>query len=1183
MREKINLLARGQIEYELPRLMMNPERLLLHVEAGKKAHATANLKNSAERYLKGFVSSDSQDIEIMNKNISGVDITVELVVHGECAEAGDVLEGELSFVTNCGEIWLPYRVEIVAPTLLSSEGSIGDMKQFSNLARGHFAEAVRLFSETEFEHFLSYHEPESLYFYEHFMKSTEKERALEEFLIATGRKMAVTIEADLTELKYEIGREEVTDHITLYKDNWGYTTARVTCKEPFLQMGRETVGTEQFVGHTCEIGFRIHPEHMHEGNNQATITVETTTRQIAIHVTCHKAHENPQAVAVEREQNELLIRMTECYLSYRMNRIPESRYISEMESLFSKVAHYYPEGSPVVQLASVKLLRLGGQESQANAILRSISEADVRSMGVMVRATYLYLKAERAQGNKAELMQELYQISNEHHEFPEPALFLMKLDERYSRNQKLKLDELRGIFDNGCQSPVVYLEAMLILNENPALLHDLGEFELQTIAFGMKRKMISRELAHQFSYLVERSREYRPIYYTILSGLYDRFGLTETLAAICQILIKAGLKDKCYGIWYRRGVEEQLHVAELYEYYMYTAELDLETTLDPDVLMYFAYNSKLSEKRLAYLYANIVLHKESDRGTYETFLNRITEYTMEQIREGKNNRYLAVLYSDCLTNRDTETETLAYLSRVCFRHEIVCHNPQIRYVCVSHPQLSEEVVTPLVNGVAQIEIFSEDALVSFMDDFGNRFVGGIEFENRKFLSAEEYYTEAYKRSPESKRLLLHLTRKAQNEGRMDQTVAPLKRTAMKFTELSDRYRNELICSLVLYYYDNFEDEMLEDYLLELDLDSIPKKHRGKLINLMILRGQLERSIMMLADYGYDGVDSKLIERMAASLSLDQKATYQKQLLPILTYAYSAGRRNERLVAFLVDNFQGSTMQTYQLWQDARNLGLNVDELGERVLSQMLFTESYLNMADEVFRYYQKPGCSRQAVRAYLTYVSYKYLISDIPIGEYTMAFLKKDLRNDENDICALALLRYLSEQDDLDADDRAAAEYWLLRMDAKGKVMPCFLKLSKYFKLPDGLEDKCLIEYRTNPRHKVTLHYIYRVGGKRKQKDMPMRNICYGIFVKELVLFVGEHIEYAISDEDEDKTFVSDRVALEKTIDEIDEDSQFGQINAIIAARQNKDKNKAIALLNEYVKNKFATEQLFHEIQEDEG
>ena len=195
--------------------------------------------------------------------------------------------------------------------------------------------------------------------------------------------------------------------------------------------------------------------------------------------------------------------------------------------------------------------------------------------------------------------------------------------------------------------------------------------------------------------------------------------------------------------------------------------------------------------------------------------------------------------------------------------------------------------------------------------------------------------------------------------------------------------------------------------------------------------------------------------------------------------------------------------------------------------------------------------------------------------------MKKDTNLDEYDICILALLKLCAEAEDLSTEDRDFAEYWLTRMESRGKVLPEFLRLCKYFALPESLEDKRLIEYRTNPKHRVTLHYSYRVAGKRQQRDVPMRDICYGIFVKELVLFYGETIEYIITDESAEENVISEKTTLVGTLDKNNEStSRFSQINRIIASEKEGDREKALDLLDRYIKDEYAISQLFREISE---
>ena len=99
-----------------------------------------------------------------------------------------------------------------------------------------------------------------------------------------------------------------------------------------------------------------------------------------------------------------------------------------------------------------------------------------------------------------------------------------------------------------------------------------------------------------------------------------------------------------------------------------------------------------------------------------------------------------------------------------------------------------------------------------------------------------------------------------------------------------------------------------------------------------------------------------------------------------------------------------------------------------------------------------------------------------------------------------------------------------------------------------------------------------------------MRDICYGIFVRELVLFDGEIVDYVISDESDregDETVISERAELHGGDKRIgNPGSRFAQINEIIKAEQEKNADRAMDLLNRYIKNEFAISQLFHTAEE---
>lgn len=1181
MKEKIGKISRGIIEYELPRIILSKEKLVLSAEMWRRQTGRIGITNSTGVTMKGIVCSDNRVLEITTPQFVGVNNTVEYVVRGEYILSCEEINGEITFITDCGEISLPYKITVSEPSLVSSEGSISDMNQFVSLARYHWDEALRLYNDPAFLPFLQYHEPKSVFLLELLRKSHASDRAMEEFLVATGKKMGVVLQADRDRMDYTITGVPVSGRIELTKSTWGYVNARITSSAEFLVVDREQITTESFRDNRCDITFSIIAEKLGYGSSTATIAIEAQNQQIHITVSCDKMIPDPEPMIRRHERKEAFSRLCENFLAFRMNHISVGRYVAEAENLVAQLEASGAQPEIMLRLYRVHLDRLAGRESAANSRLRAITDAEWKGNGTYVKALYLYLSTELPSANKGDLMEQLYILCSEEDARFVPGLLLLELDSRYAKNRRLKLDELRGMYDDGNRSPFLFVSAAALVNEEPSLLHEPGMFEVQTIAFAVRHRYLEREAALQFSYLAERLKEYRDLYYLVLTGIYKQFQLKEALSALCQMLIRAKKKDPMYAVWYQKGVEEQLRIPELYEYYMYTKSSDLEEVLEPAVLTYFAYNSKLHDKRLSYLYANIVMHKESNRDAYDIYKNKISEYALAAMRERKNDPFLTILYNECMNDEQLRKEFLNGLEGIAFRHEIRCSAPGIRYVCVAHREFDEEVIVPFVGGVAQVDIYTEHAVIVLMDEKHNRYLHGIPYEDRKLMNAEDCFQEAFQMNPGSDRILLALAEKALKEKKTDAYSVELRKKASRIPGLRSVFSDELNRALILNFSESLEDSRLEAMFEALNWSFVPDKQRSRMIGMLIQRNAHKKALELMQTYGYRTIDIKYLERFCAEIPQELLADNIVFLTDLMYYVFRQGRRSPRLFAVLLENYQGRTVDLYTLWQEATDRQIDTEKMDERLLAQILFTEAYLPYGDAVFRKYYNPMGNRQLCKAYMTYVAYKYLLFDTPISEETVNIMKKDTNLDEYDICILALLKLCAEAEDLSTEDRDFAEYWLTRMESRGKVLPEFLRLCKYFALPESLEDKRLIEYRTNPKHRVTLHYSYRVAGKRQQRDVPMRDICYGIFVKELVLFYGETIEYIITDESDEENVISEKTTLVGTLDKNNEStSRFAQINRIIASEKEGDRDKALAMLDRYIKDEFAISQLFREITE---
>ena len=152
--------------------------------------------------------------------------------------------------------------------------------------------------------------------------------------------------------------------------------------------------------------------------------------------------------------------------------------------------------------------------------------------------------------------------------------FILQLNENLARSRELRWQFMEEMFRNGCSSPIMLCEAVLLLQANPTFLLKLGVFEENVLWHGARRQILRPELIEQFQYLIARKKEYSQLLFKVLCEVYRLYKSPQTIAAICHILILGDKKGVDYYRWYALGVEYSVRVTGLYEYYMMSLELD---------------------------------------------------------------------------------------------------------------------------------------------------------------------------------------------------------------------------------------------------------------------------------------------------------------------------------------------------------------------------------------------------------------------------------------------------------------------------------------------------------------------------------------------------------------------------------------------------------------------------------
>ena len=1184
LREKIEALSQGKFEYKLPDLYLSKKEIRIEVIAGQVFEDFITVTNSINRRMKGVVYSSNSLLALPKNNFVGETFTIRYRFNASILKAGDEVKGELTMVSDCGEYEIPFSAKVIAPYIMTSIGKPEDFSHFANLARRDWSEAMKVFRSEDFEKIIISENSNYLNTYKNLLKNMSTSQALEEFLIQIKKKNKINININKDELKYDIDSEEKIDgRLTISKDSWGYGEIRLSTDVPFIKLMQKRLWTDRFIDNKFQLSFLITPEEMGKGKNYGRIFIKTINQTLVVNVLCHKKadEEEEKKLLLRKKAREIDFYMTKNYLDFQLNNINSNTYVSRMSTLLDSMDR--EEESHIPDLIQIHLALLSDEEKKAGRILEELSakEREFKDKSYLEYCGYLYLlalhrKDEDTIENAKKVIKAFYTSGN-----PDWRLlwFLLYLDKNYDIKKELKIEHIKEQFERGCTSPVLYHEAVLVYNEEPFLLRDLSEFEIQVMNYGIENKMLTKDSKAQYTYLTARMKNFHPVIFNGLSALYEEYKSEEILSSICSMLIKGLKRSNKYHKWFKLGVEAHLRITGMYEYYIYSIDDNSDHPLDEPVLLYFIYNSNISNRKKAFLYANVIKNKSVNQEIFQSYLKKMELFALKQLEAHEINKDLAILYEEFFCHKEVMTKDIAdHLSQVCFTYQLSCDNSNIVSVTVYHGELGEEKTTSLEDGKALITIYSDNAQIFFTDIYGDKHRLYIKYTIHPLFNIKKCVDiiESYSENP---MLIIYLYKSYGKNSVLTEESINIRERLASLNNLKDYYRAECLISLIDYYYKNSVNDSLDRWLKELDIELVEPKERIKIFEYLIARGFYSKARKMLNDFHFQDIKINSLVNLSTGLLEGTETHIKKEedLLSLCYYLFQRDKYKDNILDYLIRFYYGPTKDMFSIWDEAKALEMETTRFEKRILSASLFAESNLTNTYQVFVGYYKDDKKNEIIKAYLTYCAYRYLVHDSPINKGLFKIMRRELNYGSNDFYLLAWLKYNSTNDQLTEEEITFIEISIVNLEKKGIVLPFFLKYKKHIDLPGRLLDKSFVEYKTDPNKQVYIHYRLLNSERDEYITESMANVFNGIHLKEFVLFYNESLQYYITEIVDGEEVTTGTFTLQYDKDmPVEVNSRYNQINLMLKAIENQDDETLLEIMDQYVMSEYIISKCFH-------
>ena len=1185
MKEQINRYARGVFEYEALSVLVEPSAIDDVVWKNQVYTGNLMIQERDNREFKGLLYSTNNRVKPASSQFVG-NSTIEYTVDTTGIEAGDRLTGFFRLVTNGGEEDVPYEFEVEAGAYDSELGNVKNLFHFANLAQTNPAEAIRIFTRPEFNAVFLKDDLVLGKLHDQLISGSDIKTAMEEFLVAVHKKNTVHINPDCSELDLTQLSEDVARTVTISKDVWGRIEIKVTTCGDFIEADRENLTEEDFTGGKLEYTFYIRRDKLHAGKNIGRIVFTTPFEQKEIVVRADNSSDEERR-SRDLMQKKSIVSLLRTYIDFRLHRINTNGWISGSKNVVAGLLEN-DEDNPVCCLLMSQILITEKKMNEARYYLDSAKDIAVeeRDSRPELYCYYLYVNTlyNRDRTYALETAQTVKEIYEKQAKDWRILWILLYLDVEMAKNKSLKLLRIKEQYKDGMRSPVLYLEACIILNEQPLLLRVLNDFEIQVLLYGCKEGMIEGKLLKQAAELAAHTEGRPGLLYKLLTNLYEASQDKDMLEAICSMLIRNGMVGPKYLKWYGYGIEKGLRVTKLYEYYLSSRDRDDTSPLPKMVLLYFGYNNELELEPRAYLYANLIRYREDNPQIYKNYAVQMEEFVREVLLTGWADENAGRVLAEYLTKDMFCKENSQTASEVLFTYKVTCHNPNIRNVIVGHKETVLIDKYPITDGCAYVRLYTDEPCICFEDSFGRWYKDSIEYELKRVYENEAFVKQLIPYCGDNLYLSLHFCEK--NRAYQDsslETVRLYNRTALA-QGIRPEYKQYLMSQVIDYYFDNYEGNDMAEFLDTLVPEELTEGQLAKLCEALIVHGRYREAYNISGMVREERLNPKRVLRMCDQI-LDEAEASEELFVPeerfvrLVFYAFSKGKYNDRILKFLNLHYNGSTADMIKLWEDAANNGIDVYELEERILCQMLFSGHYSGKTVQVFMHYYNNGAKERIVEAYLAYNAYNYFVKEAVVNDTVFELIEARLEADKDviQVCRMALLKYYSECEKLDECRLDLSRSLMEELSRKGYILSFYQKFADSFKLPYRVADKTVVEYRTDPAHRVVIHYAMEDSNDFVAMDM--KNVSEGIYVKNFILFYGEQLQYYITEESESGETVTESCCIEGSMVSRERpEGRYEMLNEMLACRQLHDTKSLDKQLHIYGVDNVVVGQLFKPI-----
>ena len=1099
MRKTIQNLSLGNMSEIRPIIRFSEDKAYLVVSDDNECEGKITIESINHIPIRGSIFCDEPAIKLSMARLDGYYADIIYSVDPSKLRGIDKLEGQFVFVLNGGEYYLDYEILFSKANLKDTSDGITSIDEFVSIAVKDYKSALRIFYSDDMKQLIKKEDIRLQLLYLGLYGHGFSLRNVEEFMLAANLKDKINI--SLSESNKTITQDmiESSFSIDISKSGWGYIVIELRCDSKIVLLEKNSYNSDDFVDDKLIINYQIDAAKLHVGRNYETINIITPYQELEYSLLIYGQMNNLSHIEENIKEQKLNAKLLRCFLDYRFGRISPSDWIS---ASLKDIEIISPSGNKrwFFKLYEAMMLIFNREKMSGKAILDEFDNAQERHTNSnLAFAVYIQglLDTDRFFVQKqTDRLRRLYNETDN----GIAGVFQVLLSKGIE-NDAERIIDIETLSLRGNTSPILYQEAYFIIKESPYLLTKLGVFEIRLFCWMKKEGLFDENAAKALSSLSIKISRFDIKIRKLLKECYEMLGTDETLLSYVRYLIQGRCFSSEEFEIYCAAAKRNLNINRLYEAIIYSAD-EKTKTLPINAYYYFQMEGTLYDQQRAKLYRILLGDVNVSDDIYEAYLPMIREFAIEQITQDHIDENLGAIYEKVFTKNEATQEIKSHLALMIMRYSYVSKIKNAIRVYVLQDTMKDVRMFAVDEGRATITLYPGKAVYILEDSFGRLYADEsaviTPLLNRGWALAvcRGYADDSVYN------MLFDIVSKKNIKG--------LEEKALRLCaheDISDYYKDILRKQLSSYLTKIDDVDKLKNSILSAGISANDVHSPDELFEMYISSSDKEGAYNLLLDNVHINVKLDILEDLIA-LKCAADSSEDKTLISLSLKALDLGTTRPEIISYLCHHYEGDIARMISIYGKAKKMMIKSEEICERILKRVIFTDADDYDVDEVFGDYYEAKGNQKLILAVLNRKCYLYISQRCnQIDAYLSALENMCIkRNSMTKIVRLSLLKCLALSKSLNAGEEKILDEMLSWALSEDIYFPFYDVLPQELKRRHMLEGINVILYNGEQKDEV---YAY-IKEKSGIKVLKLFQVISGVYTYPLVVYEDEQIEYKI-------------------------------------------------------------------------